>query len=135
MRFISSLLAFVALSKVSAINQTRKYVQEKFIDIETQAKSNNAVVFGQDDCKVCQEAFALLKEKSVKSTYINMDDEMGAHFKDLVAEWTNKKDAPYVFVAHEFIGGESELETLIGQNKNLRNYIKKKLNPTDDTSE
>ena len=89
-----------------------------------------------DDCADCEAARGLLSEKSVKLTYFNMDEEaVGQAYKEGLAEWTNKREPPYVFVAHEFVGGPKELAKLIASTKNIRNYINKKLNPFDDSVE
>ena len=64
-----------------------------------------------------------------------MDEEAGEDFKELIAEFTTKRNPPYVYVAHKFVGGTKDLEKLISSKKNFRNYVKKTLNPFDDTVE
>ncbi len=69
-------------------------------------------VFSGPGCGYCMRAKALLDEKSV--AYTDLDISEAAHRDDLARRLPRVKSIPQIFIDSEHIGGFEDLESLAG---------------------
>ncbi|CAI7587684.1 unnamed protein product [Penicillium glandicola] len=82
---------------------------------------NAVVVFSKSYCPYCDSSKKLLDSLDAKYTTLELDlEEEGAAIQSALAEISNQRTVPNIFINKKHIGGNSDLQG----NKNLKNLLK-----------
>ncbi|KIX02018.1 glutaredoxin [Rhinocladiella mackenziei CBS 650.93] len=72
---------------------------------------NAVVVFSKSYCPYCRASKSLLNEKHAKYFLMELDEvDDGAAIQDALEEITGQRSVPNIFINHQHIGGNSDLQ-------------------------
>ncbi|RIB02524.1 thioltransferase [Gigaspora rosea] len=81
--------------------------------VEEAIAKNHIMVFSKSYCPYCNRAKQTLDELKVKYQALELDTmEDGPAIQNYLAEKTNQKTVPSIFIGQKHIGGNSELQAL-----------------------
>ena len=75
--------------------------------------SHKAVVFSKTQCPYCIRAKQALRNASIEYHVVELDKEDGAKWVPTLMKSTGQRTVPYVYLSSDFIGGATDLETLL----------------------
>ena len=131
MKYLSIILiAIMFASSVEAINVHRPRItlEEKYLDIERHINTNDGMIFSNNTCKDCDEVKTMLKAAGVHTLNMNVDLQAdGKAYHENLPMFCGQKEYPMVFVAGEFVGDKDDLKKLLAKEKDIKKYIKEKL--------
>ena len=88
----------------SASNEITQLVQGKI-------KDHRVLVFSKSYCPYCAKSKALLQQKNVDFTVIELDEEAdGDKMQNALKEISGQKTVPNIFIGGEHVGGNSDLQ-------------------------
>lgn len=82
-------------------------------ELETLVKKHDAVVFSKTKCPFCVRAKAALTAEGVAFHVVELDTAGGAKWVPTLMKVTGQRTVPYVYVKSNFVGGATDLESLV----------------------
>lgn len=88
---------------------------------QTEDMSREYIIYGSDQCPMCDIAKELLDEEEKTYTYVNARDKYGDEWRQIFTDLKSLvpdgwKTIPMIFRKGEFIGGAKELDIYLATN-------------------